>query len=77
LSSRKYREDLYLAALKTLKVRPLNPHACRHTFASLLSKAGAETLAIQKLIGHAKYSTTADIYTHTDIELLRKAMNLI
>jgi integrase len=72
-----YRRYLYSTAIESLGIRKLNPHACRHTFASLLSKAGANKIAIQKMIGHANYSTTADIYTHTDIEELKKAINTI
>ena len=71
-----YREKYY-AALESLEIRKLNPHCCRHTFASLLDKAGADTLSIQKLIGHSKYATTADTYTHTDIEKLKKTIQKI
>lgn len=74
---RKYSDDFYKPTLKAMGVRELTPHSCRHTCATLLAKAGVDTLAIQKIIGHASYSTTADNYTHTDIEYLRKAMNMI
>lgn len=77
ISARKYREDYYLPTLRKLGIRELTPHACRHTCASLLSKAGANTKAIQQILGHADYSTTANIYTHTDVEELKKAMNMI
>jgi len=77
IGQRKYREDYYLPALKSIGVRELNPHSCRHTFASLLSKAGAKTIAIQKLCGHADYALTADVYTHTDVEELKNAINLL
>lgn len=77
VSARKYREDYYLPTLRELGIRELNPHACRHTCASLMSKAGANTKAIQQILGHADYSTTANIYTHTDVEELKKAMNMI
>lgn len=53
------------------------PHDCRHTFATLMSNAGADTIALQKIIGHASYETTANIYTHKDIEQLKKAIDLI
>lgn len=53
------------------------PHDCRHTFATLMSNAGADTVALQKIIGHASYQTTANIYTHKDIEELKKAIDLI
>ena len=74
---RKYREEYYYPTLEKLEVRKLNPHCCRHTFASLMHDAGAETFDIQKLIGHSDYSTTANIYTHTDIEKLRKTIQKI
>jgi len=77
ISPNAYRNDRYIPALEKLEVRKLNPHSCRHTFASLLAKAGADTLSIQRIIGHADYATTANIYTHTDIEELRKAINMI
>ena len=53
------------------------PHDCRHTFATLMSNAGADTIALQKIIGHASYETTANIYTHKDIDQLKKAVDLI
>ncbi|SET56542.1 Site-specific recombinase XerD [Natronincola peptidivorans] len=53
------------------------PHDCRHTFATLMGNAGADTVALQKIIGHASYQTTANIYTHKDIEQLKKAIDLI
>ena len=53
------------------------PHDCRHTFATMMSNAGANTIALQKIIGHASYSTTANIYTHKDIEQLKNAITLI
>lgn len=77
MNTRKYREEYYLPALESIKVRKLYPHCCRHTCASLLSKAGADMIAIQKIMGHNDYSTTANIYTHPDIDFLRKNINLL
>lgn len=77
ISTRKYREKLYRPTLEKIGVRVLDPHSCRHTFGTRLSEAGANTKAIQDLMGHADYSTTANIYTHTNVEDLRKAINLI
>lgn len=50
------------------------PHDCRHTFATLMSNAGADIIALQKIIGHASYQTTANIYTHKDIEQLKRLL---
>jgi integrase len=72
-----YREDYYYTALKSAGVNELTPHCCRHTFASLMHKAGIDTITIQKLMGHTKYSFTADTYTHTNIEQLKNAISLI
>ena len=47
-------------------------HDTRHTFATLLNST-----SIIKLIGHSDFSTTENIYTHKDIEELRKAVNLL
>jgi integrase len=39
-------------------------HSLRHTQASLLHAAGVALATISKRLGHAKVSTTLDIYTH-------------
>ncbi len=77
LSPKRYREKMYYPALAAAKVRKLTPHACRHTFGSLMAEAGVEPINTQKLMGHANYSTTADIYTHLEIEALKNAINKI
>lgn len=53
----------------------LTPHSTRHTFASLSSSAGMRPENLQKIIGHADYSTTADIYIHKDISELIDEMS--
>lgn len=53
-----------------LKLLPhINPHAFRHTQASLLFYSGADCTTISKRLGHSKVSTTTDIYSH----LMQKA----
>jgi len=52
-------------------------HDTRHTFATLLNNANANSTSIIKLIGHSDFSITENIYTHKDIEELRKAVNLL
>lgn len=72
-----YRRYLYYPALEKAEVRALSPHSARHTFASLLNAAKVQTKNIQDLIGHANYSTTANTYTHPDLEELRQAIESI
>lgn len=52
-------------------------HDTRHTFASLLNNADANSTSITKLIGHTNFNLTENIYTHKDIKELKKAIELI
>ena len=76
-----YRKSLFYPTLEKLEIdhvsRKLTPHCTRHTFATMLDKAGAKTTAIQKLMGHTDYATTANIYTHPDLTELREAIAMI
>lgn len=51
-------------------------HDCRHTFATLLSNAGANEPARRRLLGHAGQSVT-DVYTHKALPQLRAAIKLL
>lgn len=73
-----YRDWIFYPMIEGTNIRPhLTPHCARHTFGTLLDRAGANTKAIQELIGHADYNTTANIYTHPEIEALRNAIEQI
>jgi len=72
-----YREEYYYPALEAAGVRKLVPHACRHTCASLMAEKGVDPIFIQKILGHAKYATAAEIYTHLEEEKLKEAINKI
>ncbi len=50
-------------------------HALRHTFATMCRAAGMGLADIQDLLGHADISTTKKMYTHIELEPLRKAMD--
>lgn len=43
--------------------RKLTPHMLRHTFATRLIEQGANIKAVSQLLGHAKVTTTLNIYT--------------
>ena len=54
------------------------PHDCRHTFSTLLDNAGANPNNVKRLMGHSlSKDITQNIYTHKDIEQLRKTIELI
>lgn len=42
----------------------INPHAFRHTMASMLYFNGVDSVSVSKRLGHAQVSTTANIYAH-------------
>ena len=66
---RKYFKEL----MEQIGAPSATPHWCRHTFASLLHRAGADELAIKRMMGHSDKDIT-EHYTHTDIDFLRKEL---
>ncbi len=42
----------------------INPHAFRHTVASVLIHSGTDIVSVSKRLGHARTSTTTDLYAH-------------
>jgi integrase len=78
MSARTYREKKFAPALAALGVRQLTPHSCRHTFATMMNRVNAPSANIQKLIGHVVGSDTTDkVYTHPEIEDLRKTIEML
>jgi integrase len=45
-------------------IERITPHACRHTFASLMIAAGVNAKALSTFMGHAKIGITLDRYGH-------------
>lgn len=52
----------------------LDIHALRHTMASRLARSGVGLAQAQKLLGHSSVEMTARVYTHLDLEDLRRAV---
>lgn len=72
--SNNFRKRDYYPLLDKLEIKRKTPHATRHTYASRARKDGMPPEILQKILGHADYSTTANIYVHTDVEELVKAV---
>ncbi|CCY62894.1 integrase family protein [Clostridium sp. CAG:967] len=51
----------------------INPHAFRHSQASMLILSGLDCATVSKRLGHANISTTTNIYTHILHEADKKA----
>lgn len=55
----------------------INPHAFRHTMASMLYFNGMDSVSISRRLGHAQVSTTANIYAHVIEEADRKNADVL
>lgn len=50
-------------------------HGLRHSMATACVRQGGNLKALQVLLGHASYATTADVYAHVDMSTLRKTLD--
>ena len=50
-------------------------HTLRHTFATRSVEVGFELKSLSEVLGHAKTSTTLDLYVHASIDMKRSNMN--
>ena len=55
----------------------INPHAFRHTAASIMIANGIDIVTVSKMLGHANTSMTTDIYSHIIEEAKRNATECI
>ncbi|MEV0363958.1 tyrosine-type recombinase/integrase [Nocardia fusca] len=63
LRVRNMRRDWWDASATAAERSGLTPHEMRHTAASLAVSQGASVLAVQRMLGHDKPSTTLDVYS--------------
>lgn len=66
---RRHREALGLAGVPF--------HALRHTYITLLARAGVHPSVMQSLARHATMQTTMEIYTHVHLEEQRQAVQAL
>lgn len=63
--------------LSGLSLPYIRLHDLRHTMATAATRHGASMRALQQVLGHAHYSTTADRYTHPDGGMLRSVIDRV
>lgn len=72
-----FNRTLVRAGIERVDVdgRKLDIHALRHTFGSRLARRGVGLVQVQRLLGHSDPKLTAQVYTHLDVEDLRRAVD--
>ena len=75
LSERKAYDIVKSMGQKTGLLKPLHPHALRHSFATHMLLGGADLRVLQELLGH-KTLTATQKYTHLDLAHLSKVLEI-
>lgn len=68
----------FARAVRLTGIQRITPHDLRHTCASLAVSAGANVLAVSRMLGHAKPSMTLDVYSDlfdSDLDKVAAAMH--
>lgn len=73
LSTRKAYEWIRRRGVKAGLMRPIHPHALRHSFATHLLASGANLRTLQELLGHESLQAT-EKYTHLGVDQLARTL---
>jgi integrase/recombinase XerC/integrase/recombinase XerD len=73
LSTRTAYDWIKNLGLQASLLKPLHPHALRHSYATHLLSSGANLRTLQELLGHASLQATQK-YTHVGIDGLARVM---
>jgi integrase len=77
--SSNFRKRDYYPTLERLGIRtvarPMKPHSCRYTLATRGHSLGIDDDTLAKILGHAEYDVTSNIYIQADLEKLHKEMS--
>jgi site-specific recombinase XerD len=73
LQVRKAYELVRQAGRRAQLMKPLHPHALRHSYATHLLSSGADLRVLQELLGHRSLAATQK-YTHLSLDHLARAL---
>ena len=73
LSTRVAYDIVRKAGVRAGLLKPLHPHALRHSYATHLLRSGANLRVLQALLGHATLQATSR-YTHIGIDDLARTL---
>jgi integrase/recombinase XerC/integrase/recombinase XerD len=73
LSTRTAYEWIHQLGKKAGLLKPLHPHALRHSFATHLLSSGANLRSLQELLGHTSLQATQR-YTHVSLDQLARVL---
>ena len=71
-----YRKSIQ-CYLKQAKIRLVNPHTLRHTFATTCLQAGCDIKTLSELLGHSNPNITLQRYVHSDLSRKRREIDRI
>ena len=69
-----FRGRDYYKLLDRLGIPRKSPHCTRHTYTTRAVQEGMKPEILQKILGHADYSTTANVYTHIGLDDLLESV---
>lgn len=78
LRQNNYRRGVWLPAVQHANLPHITPHDLRHTCASLAVSAGANVLAVSRMLGHKRPSETLDTYADlfdSDLDAVAAALH--
>lgn len=70
-------DQVHRRLLRRLELPYIRLHDLRHTMGTAAIRHGASMRALQLVLGHADYRTTANRYTHPDAEMLHHVIDCV